>query len=810
MSKEFKLSATLYGHSLDVRSVKVTPNNDIISGSRDKTAKLWRPNSLNGSYNEVMTYREQKNFVGAVLYLDPVPNFPDGLIVTGGYDNIILIYKPSEPFATYTLKEHTGTVSCLSKGNETGTFFSGSWDSSAKYWIISSINKSTVTFNGHNAAIWSAIQISDGRVLTASADKTVGVWTPTGQNINFLIGHSDCVRGILDLPELNYFISVSNDASIKVWSYTGENVDTYYGHTNYIYSIARCKSGGDNCFVTSDEDRTVRYWQDGQNTQTFSLPAQSVWSVDCMTNGDVVTGSSDGQVRIFTQNEDRMAEESALTKFNEEVLALTQQSTQEIGGVKVTDLPGREALFDHGKKPGQMKMIREGGGVVAYTWVEDGDNSHWEKVGDVLGGTDKDSSGKTVFEGKSYDFVFSVDVEDGKPALKLPYNKGEDVYQVANEFLTKNMLPPTYLEQIVDFILTNSKDKYAPPTTNYVDPFTGASRYTPQGDLNNRGVADGFNLDPFTGGSSYTTSQGGNSQTSLANSGANTDPFTGGSSYTTVTQAQNKSGECERFFPLSAYRTFDIGNPQIVLNKLKEFNEEAKGHNTFLDEKQLERLVDLCDGPPADPNSLELLFKLLDWPDDYLFPVLDVIRLAVRHKQINEIISSANRSTLIDKLKYCISDNCRVANNTIVALRVLSNLLCHDQGENLIYKNHMDILENITSLAQQNKNGQVALSTLLLNMVIMAIKKNDYMGISILAEVIPDISTKLNDPESQFRLYVALGTLLLSEYGSKKEIKLKISSSDNFMSIMKSHSSMSSNELETKRMKCVKQIQDIL
>lgn len=45
-------------------------------------------------------------------------------------------------------------------------------------------------------------------------------------------------------------------------------------------------------------------------------------------------------------------------------------------------------------------MIREPHGVVAYTWVEDGQNSHWEKVGDVLGGTDKDATGKTVYEGK--------------------------------------------------------------------------------------------------------------------------------------------------------------------------------------------------------------------------------------------------------------------------------------------------------------------------------------------------------------------------------------------------------------------------
>lgn len=47
-----------------------------------------------------------------------------------------------------------------------------------------------------------------------------------------------------------------------------------------------------------------------------------------------------------------------------------------------------------------MKMIRENNSVMAYTWVEDGDQSHWEKVGEVMGGTDKDGSGKTQFEGQ--------------------------------------------------------------------------------------------------------------------------------------------------------------------------------------------------------------------------------------------------------------------------------------------------------------------------------------------------------------------------------------------------------------------------
>lgn len=38
--EDFKLSTELLGHSLDVRAV-ATVSNCIISGSRDKTAKIW-------------------------------------------------------------------------------------------------------------------------------------------------------------------------------------------------------------------------------------------------------------------------------------------------------------------------------------------------------------------------------------------------------------------------------------------------------------------------------------------------------------------------------------------------------------------------------------------------------------------------------------------------------------------------------------------------------------------------------------------------------------------------------------------------
>lgn len=115
-------------------------------------------------------------------------------------------------------------------------FLSGSWDCSAKLWLLEKSNQSAVTFSGHTAAVWAVLQLRDTRIVTASADKLIGIWSMDGNRLGAFSGHTDCVRGLIDLPELNQFVSVSNDASVRVWNYLGENVDTYFGHTNYIYS----------------------------------------------------------------------------------------------------------------------------------------------------------------------------------------------------------------------------------------------------------------------------------------------------------------------------------------------------------------------------------------------------------------------------------------------------------------------------------------------------------------------------------------------------------------------------------------------
>ncbi|KAK4875781.1 hypothetical protein RN001_012203 [Aquatica leii] len=777
MSKPFKLSASLHGHSLDVRSISVTSKNGIISGSRDKTAKLWIPNEFSNGYIESMTYKDQKNFVGSVLHLEPTPEFPGGLVITGGNDHVIFVYKTHEPFSTMSFKEHSNTVCCLSKGIELNTFLSSSWDNTAKLWNLLN-GTALATFSGHTAAIWSVIQLHNKNVVTASADKTIGIFSKEGFRINTLQGHTDCVRDLADFPELKYFISVSNDASIKVWSYDGSNLDTYYGHTNYIYSICRNNAGGNNCFVTSDEDRTVRYWKDGLNTETFQLPAQSVWKVACLSNGDIVTGSSDSVVRIFTQDESRIIGDDALKAFEDEVSALTKQSMQEIGGYKISDLPGKEALYEPGKKAGQMKMIREPQGVVAYTWVDEGESSHWEKVGDVLGSADPNAGSKTTFEGKPYDFVFTVDVEDGKPPLKLPYNKGEDPYTAAHKFLEKNMLPAAYLDQVVNFILTNSAEaNNTPVNPNYVDPFTGASRYTPMASATTSGNS-GVNMDPFTGGSSYSSSLGSNTQNR---------------------QVEN------HYFPLKEYRSFDGGDPKVILGKLKEFN--AKAGNGAVDEATLEKICSYCNGSVKDELSLDAFINLLNWSDDIVFPVLDILRLMVKFSDNNNILFTKDNGNIIKKLKYYISSDCKTPNCTLVAFRALCNMFLQTTSEQLIFQHRLDLLENITSLNQINKNVEIALTTFLLNLSILSIKFEDEFGILLLTNVVPDMVIALNDCEAQFRGLIAIGTLLtVGNADQKKLIKEKMFENTKFLEKLYEWSQNHSNDAEMKRRNCAKQV----
>ena len=111
-------------------------------------------------------------------------------------------------------------------------------------------------------------------------------------------------------------------------------------------------------WVTSSEDRSVRVWEEGEVVQTLYLPAISVWSVCVLQSGDIAAATNDGCVRVFTRDPARQASQDIQEIFEAELSKVALAAQQELGGVKLTDLPGPEALYEPGAKDGQQKMVR--------------------------------------------------------------------------------------------------------------------------------------------------------------------------------------------------------------------------------------------------------------------------------------------------------------------------------------------------------------------------------------------------------------------------------------------------------------------
>jgi phospholipase A-2-activating protein len=89
-----------------------------------------------------------------------------------------------------------------------------------------------------------------------------------------------------------------------------------------------------------------------------------------------------------------------MAEFEQQVGQTTITAQQDLGGMKITDLPGSEGLERPGKKDGETKMIRDGDKVGCYSWSAA--DKKWSKVGDVVGasGATQNTSGRVLYEGK--------------------------------------------------------------------------------------------------------------------------------------------------------------------------------------------------------------------------------------------------------------------------------------------------------------------------------------------------------------------------------------------------------------------------
>ncbi|XP_075035403.1 transducin beta-like protein 3 [Mixophyes fleayi] len=161
-------SCTEKGHDKDINSVAVSPNDKlIVSGSQDKTAKLWSSADL----SLIGVFRGHKRGVWCVQF-SPV----DQIVATSSADGSIKLWSLTDFSCLKTFEGHDASVLkviFVSRGTQLLT--SGS-DGLLKLWTIKT-NECIKTLDDHEDKVWGLHSDKlDSALVTGSADSSIVLW----------------------------------------------------------------------------------------------------------------------------------------------------------------------------------------------------------------------------------------------------------------------------------------------------------------------------------------------------------------------------------------------------------------------------------------------------------------------------------------------------------------------------------------------------------------------------------------------------------------------------------------------------------
>nr|XP_032812209.1 phospholipase A-2-activating protein-like [Petromyzon marinus] len=241
------------------------------------------------------------------------------------------------------------------------------------------------------------------------------------------------------------------------------------------------------------------------------------------------------------------------------------------------------------------------------------------------------------------------------------------------------------------------------------------------------------------------------------------------------------------YFPQTEVVTFDQANPSAILAKINDLNKKVPQllRASDSDLRDLLSLMECATNPGREDavteTQLDALELLLSWPDEFLFPALDILRLCLRLDVPNKhFLGAACGPAQLSRLLALTSAPKAGAAAPMLALRALCNACSRDPGRRLMRERRSRVVEGALELVgSDNRNVQVALATLLLNYAVLhsepSSSSSSFFSAIVASRNADDddeATTQLlsaavallerrPDAEAAFRLLVCVATLLL-------------------------------------------------
>lgn len=245
--KEGRCRFILRGHSSTVRclkivmperivqpdgSVRLEPSEPIIiSGSRDTTIRVWKLPDLETEPDLPLSTCAEDDIISQGFLKFKLAEHEHSvrdlavhgnILVSGSYDNSVIVWNLETGAKVHTLKGHTMKVYCVSIDPKRRHCISGSLDASVRIWGLDD-GECKFVLQGHSILV-GLLGLVDDCLVSAAADTTLRIWDPSnGDRLHILAGPTGHQGPITSFQHDQHKIISGSEGGVKMWdTQTGE------------------------------------------------------------------------------------------------------------------------------------------------------------------------------------------------------------------------------------------------------------------------------------------------------------------------------------------------------------------------------------------------------------------------------------------------------------------------------------------------------------------------------------------------------------------------------------------------------------